>query len=280
MPTAPARYAVIGFPVKHSRSPFIHEMFAKQTGQSLTYEKLEIAPANVERDVRAFFAGGGKGLNVTIPHKQAVVPLCDRLTPRAKLAGAVNTLAQQRDDSLLGDNTDGAGLVADLLKNLRASLAGARILLLGAGGAARGVLAPLLEQAPSFVRIANRTASKAEALAAEFASLGPVSGGGFLDSDGQSYDVLINATAASLQDNVPPISTSAVGSSSLCYDMVYGKEATPFMRWAQEHGAARTASGIGMLVEQAAESFYVWRGVRPDTVPVLDALTSAIALEK
>ena len=269
---SPARYAVIGHPVNHSRSPFIHALFAQQTGQHLVYDKIEVLPENVERDVRQFFAGGGRGLNVTVPHKQAVAPLCNRLTPRAQLAGAVNTLAMQGNGELLGDNTDGTGLVADLRKNLHVRLRGARILLIGAGGAARGVIAPLLEQAPACLHVINRTADKATALAQEFSKLGPVSGGGLQSVDGKHYDILINATAASLQGDVPAVPAGALSGTSVCYDMVYGNDATPFMRWAKKHGAARAESGIGMLVEQAAESFYLWRGIRPDTMPVLAAL--------
>lgn len=276
MTSAPSRYAVIGHPVSHSRSPFIHALFAQQTKQDLVYDKIDVPPEDVERDVRRFFAEGGRGLNVTVPHKQAVVPLCHRLTARAKLAGAVNTLAMQANNELLGDNTDGAGLVADLLKNLHARLQGARILLIGAGGASRGVIAPLLDQAPSRLHIVNRTAEKAEALANEFSQLGAVTGGGLQSVDGGAYDLLINASAASLHGDVPDIPSSAVGASSLCYDMVYGNTDTPFMRWAKDGGAARAESGIGMLVEQAAESFHLWRGVRPDTAPVLNALRSSV----
>jgi shikimate dehydrogenase len=272
-PTSPDAYAVIGHPVKHSFSPFIHGMFAKQCKQSLTYRLLNVAPENLTDEVIRFFVDHGKGLNVTIPHKQKIVALCKYRTPRAEIAGAVNTIAVQEGGDLLGDNTDGVGLITDLVKNLSVTLKESRILLVGAGGAARGVVGPLLEQAPASLHIVNRDDAKAEVLAKEFASLGTVSSGGFESAD-TAYDLVINATAASLQGTVPPISTSVIGASTVCYDMAYGKEDTIFVRWAKEHGAARAELGWGMLVEQAAESFYLWRGVRPDTAPVLQAVRS------
>jgi shikimate dehydrogenase len=237
----------------------------------------EVAPEKLEDEVINFFVDHGKGLNVTIPHKQAVVPLCKFRTPRAEIAGAVNTIAVQEGGELLGDNTDGAGLIADLTKNLQVQLKGKRILLMGAGGAARGVLGPLLEQAPALLHIVNRDAGKAETLAKEFARLGEVSAGAF-ESCGEGYDLIVNATAASLQGAVPPIPPGAIGAGAMCYDMAYGKEDTSFVRWAKEHGAARAELGWGMLVEQAAESFYLWRGVRPDTAAVLQAVRSPIPI--
>lgn len=272
----PDRYAVIGYPVTHSFSPFIHGMFAKQTKQNLTYRLQEIAPENLETEVIQFFVDHGKGLNVTIPHKQAVLSLCKYRTPRAEVAGAVNTIAVQESGELLGDNTDGAGLITDLTINLQMILPNARILLLGAGGAARGVIGPLLEHAPGLLHIANRDAKKAEALAKEFAALGDVSASGFDALEGEPFDLVINATAASLQGSVPPIAPQFIGPQTLCYDMAYGKEDTAFVRWAKEHGAGRAELGWGMLVEQAAESFYLWRGVRPDTASVLQAVRSPI----
>jgi shikimate dehydrogenase len=271
-------YAVIGYPVKHSFSPFVHGMFAKQTKQSLTYRMIEIAPQDLQDDVIKFFVDHGKGLNVTIPHKQAVIDLCKYRTPRAEIAGAINTIAVQEGGDLLGDNTDGAGLVADLTKNLQFKLQDMRILMLGAGGAARGVLGPLLEQAPKLMHIVNRDSAKAEALAKEFARLGELSAGGFDVGGVEPFDLVINATAASLQGTVPPIPPSTISPNTLCYDMAYGKEDTSFVRWAKEHGAARAELGWGMLVEQAAESFFLWRGVRPDTTPVLTAVRSPIPI--
>ncbi len=268
----PDRYAVIGYPVAHSWSPFIHGLFAKHAQHDISYARIEAAPEQFEREASAFFASGGKGLNVTVPHKQAAAMLARYRTPRAEMAGAVNTLAMQAD-GLLGDNTDGAGLVRDLTANLGFDLANTRILLLGAGGAARGVLGPILGGAPECVEIANRDAARAVRLAEEFAPLGDLRGCGFdevtLDS---TFDLVINATSASLQDAVPPIPRAVIGPATLCYDMAYGKGDTAFTRWAKSVHAGRAESGWGMLVEQAAESFYLWRGVRPDTKPVLEAV--------
>jgi shikimate dehydrogenase len=272
--TTTERYAVIGYPVTHSWSPFIHGMFAKQTEQSLTYSRLEIPPAELEEQVATFFANGGRGLNVTVPHKQAACLLTRARTQRAEIAGAVNTIAVQ-DGGLLGDNTDGAGLVADLSRNLGLALQGTRILLLGAGGAARGVLGPLLDTAPDYLEIANRDGSRATRLATEFTALGDVRGCGFdaITSTGH-FDLVLNATSASLQETIPPVPPSVIGPTTLCYDMAYGKGDTVFTRWARNAGAGRAETGWGMLVEQAAESFFLWRGVKPDTKPVLEAVKS------
>ncbi|MFL6619523.1 MAG: shikimate dehydrogenase [Povalibacter sp.] len=268
----PDRYAVVGFPIKHSWSPFIHGMFAKQTNQALTYSRLEITPENFQTEVSAFFDEGGKGLNVTVPHKQAACLIARYKTPRAEIAGAVNTLVLQ-DDSLLGDNTDGAGLLTDLTRNLSMAIEGTRILLLGAGGAARGVLGPLLGASPDYVEIANRDGNRALQLAEEFRLLGSVKGAGFdAISTAGTFDLILNATSASLQDTIPPIPPSVIGPATLCYDMAYGKGDTSFTRWAKNAGAGRAETGWGMLVEQAAESFYLWRGIKPDTKPVLEAV--------
>jgi shikimate dehydrogenase len=266
------RYAVVGFPVKHSWSPFIHGMFAKQTGQSLTYSRLEIAPENLEAQIGMFFDSGGRGLNITVPHKQAVMLLTRFRTPRAEIAGAVNTIASQ-EEGLLGDNTDGAGLVTDLTRNLGLALRDTRILLLGAGGAARGVLGPLLAEAPEYLEIANRDGNRATQLATEFGQLGEVRGCGFdaITSSGH-FDLVLNATSASLQDTIPPVPPSVIGPTTLCYDMAYGKGDTVFTRWARTAGAGRAETGWGMLVEQAAESFHLWRGIKPETKPVLEAV--------
>jgi shikimate dehydrogenase len=272
-PALPDRYAVIGYPIQHSWSPFIHGMFAKQTGQSLTYTRIEVAPENLSDEVSRFFDGGGKGLNVTLPHKQPACLLARYRTPRAEIAGAVNTLAA-RPDGVLGDNTDGAGLIADLTHNLSLPLDGTRILLLGAGGAARGVLGPLLGASPQYLEIANRDGNRAIALAEEFATLGDVRGCDFAQITAAEFDLILNATSASLQDSVPPVPAAAVAPTTLCYDMAYGKGDTAFTRWAKEAGAGRAETGWGMLVEQAAESFHLWRGVRPQTQPVLAAVKS------
>jgi len=271
------RYAVIGHPVAHSRSPFIHAHFAQQTRQSLEYGRIDVPPERFENVVREFFAGGGKGLNVTVPHKEAVLALVDELSPRAARARAVNTLARRADGRLFGDNTDGAGLVRDLLDNHRVTIAGRRVLLLGAGGAARGVMAPLLGLQPHSLTLANRSIDRARALAAEFAADGDIRVQAFAEIAGPAYDLVINATSASLAGDVPPVPAAAFGPQTFCYDMAYGREDTPFVHFAQERGCARAVMGLGMLVEQAAESFLVWRGVLPDTASVLAALKTELA---
>lgn len=265
------RYAVVGYPVQHSWSPFIHAMFAKQTGQAMTYNRLEITPEDFVAEVQRFFTQGGKGLNVTLPHKQAARALVGFCTPRAEMAGAVNTLMPQ-DGQLLGDNTDGAGLVTDLTRNLGLELQDKRILLLGAGGAARGVVGPLLATAPAYLEIANRNGERAHALAQEFAALGNVHGCEFTAATCSAFDLVLNATAASLQDTVPPVPAEAVTEQTLCYDMAYGLGDTAFTQWAKQQGAGHAVTGWGMLVEQAAESFLLWRGIKPQTKPVLAAI--------
>jgi shikimate dehydrogenase len=260
------RYAVFGHPIAHSKSPLIHAAFARQTGQDMTYEAI-LAPLDGFADsVAAFAAAGGRGANVTVPFKEAAFKMAQRLSPRAERAGAVNTLSFTAD-GILGDNTDGAGLVADLTRNLKRTLAGQRILLLGAGGAARGVIEPLLDQQPAALVIANRTLSRAEALATLFGR--GVRAATFEAAD-TPFDVVVNATAASLAGELPPLSPRIFGADTLAYDMMYGR-ATPFLDFARAHGAA-TADGLGMLVEQAAEAFYLWRGVRPDTTAVIASL--------
>jgi shikimate dehydrogenase len=267
---APDRYAVFGHPVGHSRSPWIHARFAVLTGQSLVYEARDVPAGDFDAALSEFLAAGGKGLNITLPHKLAAHAAATRLSDRARRAGAVNTLAVQAD-ALLGDNTDGAGLLRDLRDNLGLDLAGRNILLVGAGGAARGVLGPLLDAGPGRVVVANRNAGKARQLAADFAAGGRVTGIG-LEAVQGPFDLLINATSASLADEVPALPPDAVGPASFCYDMAYGTGPTAFMRWAAARGAARCADGLGMLVEQAAESFELWRGIRPSTTAVLAEL--------
>ena len=266
------QYGVAGHPIAHSWSPFIHGMFAQATAQNLVYRLFDIAPVDFRRDVLKLFTGGVRGLNVTLPHKQAAAELVNELTPRAQRAQAVNTIAFFEDTTLLGDNTDGLGLTADLERNMKLRLADKRVLILGAGGAVRGVLAPLLERELRQVVIANRTAAKAQGLAAEFSDMGAVSGCGFSELEGPSYDLIINATSASLQGDLPVLPDGLVGEETVCYDMAYGKGPTPFTAWAKSRHAARAVKGWGMLVEQAAESFLLWRGIRPQTQPVLEAL--------
>ncbi|MGH8435523.1 MAG: shikimate dehydrogenase [Pseudomonas sp.] len=262
------RYGVFGNPIGHSKSPLIHRLFAEQTHQQLTYETLLAPLDDFSGFARAFFQTG-KGANVTVPFKEQAYRLADSLSARARRAGAVNTLSKLADGRLLGDNTDGAGLVRDLTVNAGFSLTGKRILLLGAGGAVRGVLQPFLGEQPAALVIANRTVEKAEALVQQFAELGPLFASGF-DWLEEPVDLIVNGTSASLAGELPPISASLIRPGhTLCYDMMYGKEPTAFNRWAAEQGAARTLDGLGMLVEQAAEAFFLWRGVRPATAPVL-----------
>ncbi len=263
------RYGVMGYPVSHSRSPVIHRLFALQTGQELQYELLQITPDKLSVAVRQFQRTGGKGLNVTVPHKTEMVKLCDHLTERASTAGAVNTVSFI-DGEIYGDNTDGIGLLRDLAINLGVTLDGANILILGAGGATRGIIGPLLEMQPASLRIANRTMDKAQALADHFSRSGPVSACRFnVVPVSEKYDLIINATSAGVKGEVPPYPAAAVSPDTLCYDLSYGLKPTPFSVWAREQGAKRSVMGWGMLVEQAAESFSIWRGVRPDTAPVL-----------
>ena len=269
------RYAVFGHPVGHSRSPWLHGRFAQLTGERLVYEARDVPPGGFDAALAEFLQDGGKGLNITVPHKLAAYAAAGRLTPRARRAGAVNTLAVT-PEALLGDNTDGAGLLRDLEHNLGLALAGMRILLVGAGGAARGALGPLLDARPRELAIANRDAGKARALAAEFAADGPVSGMGLEEVHGP-FALVVNATSASLCDEVPALPADAVDAGTFCYDMAYGSGPTAFMRWASARGAAGAADGTGMLVEQAAESFALWRGVRPPTAQVLAELKRQVA---
>lgn len=270
-------YRVFGNPVRHSQSPWIHQTFARETGQSIAYDACEAPVDDFAGTLRAFVAQGGQGANVTVPFKEEAHALCDVLSPRARQAGAVNTLQLGKNGQLYGDNTDGIGLVRDLTQNHDQTLAGKRLLLLGAGGASRGVIAPLLAENPAQLHIANRTAAKAEALAAHFNALGPVSGGGWSSlSDCEShaearYDVVINATAASLSGELPPLPDALLTPKALAYDMMYGASPTVFLQWASRQGAM-TADGLGMLVEQAAESFFLWRHQRPQTASVIRAL--------
>ncbi|MDP9013708.1 MAG: shikimate dehydrogenase [Pseudomonadota bacterium] len=268
----PDQYGVAGHPVAHSWSPFIHGMFAKSTAQNLVYRLFDITPDNFRRDTLKLFTSGVRGLNVTLPHKQAAAELVNELTPRAARAQAVNTIALFEDSALLGDNTDGLGLTCDLERNMKIDLPDKRLLILGAGGAVRGVLAPLLERDLREVVIANRTPLKAQKLAAEFADLGPISGCGFSEVRDPPYDLIINATSASLQGEMPQLPVGLVSQRTVCYDMAYGRAETPFTLWAKSLHAARVVKGWGMLIEQAAESFLLWRGIRPNTQPVREAL--------
>lgn len=272
MQGGPCRYVLFGHPVSHSWSPFIHGLFARQFDHVVDYKLSDVAPENFRHAVIDFFVEGGAGANVTLPHKTAAAEICNELSARAERARAVNTIMRRSATELLGDNTDGAGLVVDLARNLGVTITGARLLILGAGGAVRGVLAPLLEQEPREVRIANRTPERAERLRDEFADLGEISASSFDEVDDRPWDIIINATAASLAGEVPALPRHAVGRDTVCYDMAYGRGETAFMRWAADRGSMRAHKGWGMLVEQAADAYLLWRGVRPATRPVLDAL--------
>jgi shikimate dehydrogenase len=266
-------YAVIGNPVAHSKSPLIHAAFARETGQEMRYDAILAPEDEFAATVASFRQRGGKGLNVTVPFKLEACRIADRLTERADAAHAVNTLALGYD-GILGDNTDGMGLVRDIASNLKFTLTSARILLMGAGGAARGVLLPLLQNQPRMLMIANRTRSKADELQHRFSRYGVVMSADYADLKGQQFDLVINSTSASLKGELPALPPGVFADGSLAYDMMYGTGRTPFLKFAQEQGAARLADGFGMLVEQAAESFFVWRGVRPKTAPVIEILKS------
>jgi shikimate dehydrogenase len=266
------RYAVIGNPIEHSKSPAIHSAFAAQTGEEVVYGRILGDLDDFAGDLGRFFGDGGLGLNVTVPFKEQAWALADERSPRAEIAGAVNTLILLDNGRLRGDNTDGVGLVRDLSHNHGCPLAGKRILLLGAGGASRGVLRPLLEANPASLTIANRTASKAADLAKAVSSLGEVSGCGLDQLQGQRFDLIINGTAAGLKGEAPPLPEEVLAEGGWCYDMMYGDQPTAFVRWGECHGASLAMDGLGMLVEQAAESFLLWRGVRPETPPVIEEL--------
>ncbi len=265
----------MGYPISHSRSPVIHRLFALQTRENLQYELLQVSPEKLETAIRQFQRTGGKGLNITVPHKTEVTKLVDKISDRAATAGAVNTLSF-RGGEVLGDNTDGIGLLRDLAVNLGVTIEGANILILGAGGATRGIVGPLLEMQPASLWIANRSLDKAQLLADRFSKTGPVSACRFnVVPVSTKYDLIINATSAGVHGEAPPYPSAAVSGSTFCYDLSYGLKPTPFCIWARESGAAQSVMGWGMLVEQAAESFNIWRGIRPDTAPVLKQMVIA-----
>ena len=266
------RYAVFGNPVKHSRSPWIHARFAQQTDQSLSYTAEEIPLDQFDRHVLEFFNDGGAGLNITVPFKEKAWALCEVHSAFALKAGAVNTLFRNAAGKLCGDNTDGVGMVRDISGNHQGQLVGKTVLLIGAGGAARGVLPSLLAEHPKRITIVNRTLAKAQNLVRLFATQTVLTAAGYEDLVGTSFDVIINATSAGLKGELPPLPGSIVSTDTWCYDMVYGRGDTVFQAWARQCGAARSLDGVGMLVEQAAQSFYLWRGAKPDTAPVIAAL--------
>jgi len=270
---SPDQYRVFGNPIEHSRSPDIHHIFANKSQQSINYQKQLVEIDGFSNAIANFIHQGGKGANITVPFKEQALTLADELTERATLAGAVNTLTF-KNGKIFGDNTDGEGLVQDLITN-QVVLNESRVLLLGAGGAARGVLLPLLAQNPRSIVIANRTVSKADKICQHFAD-NRISASSYIDLAKQDFDLIINATSASLSGDLPPIPTSIISQNVVCYDMVYGKDETPFLKWAKEHGAMKVVDGLGMLVGQAAVSFEVWRGVTPEVQPVIDKLRASL----
>jgi len=274
MPDTIDRYAVLGNPIEHSKSPFIHSRFAEQTGQQLIYTAELVEAGDFNNAVACFAENNGKGLNITVPFKQDAWQLATQRSERAERAGAVNTLVINGPGDYFGDNTDGVGLVRDLVRNHKLRLKGKRILIVGAGGAVRGVIEPLLAGKPASLTIANRTREKALQLAEDFSDLGNIRGCGLDGFGPDSYDIIINGTSASLSGELPSLPATLIKENTFCYDMMYASEPTPFMRWAQQQGAKRVVDGKGMLVEQAAESFRIWRGCEPETAPVIEALAS------
>lgn len=267
-------YAVVGNPISHSKSPRIHSLFARETGEPVEYTAIQAPLDDFAGTVKQFFERGGKGLNVTVPFKEEAWKLADRRTERAENAGAANTLFLDDDGVLTADNTDGCGIVRDLVSNQGVPLKGARILVLGAGGAVRGVLGPILAEHPASITIANRTVAKAEALVELFT---PVAGETRLSACGfeqpnEPFDVIINGTSASLQGDLPPLSSKVIAQGTVIYDMMYSLQTTTFNQWALEQGAQIVHDGLGMLVEQAAESFRIWRGISPATRTVIEEL--------
>ena len=266
------QYAVFGSPIKHSKSPRIHQLFAEQTGQALHYTAELVTAEQFAQRVSEFFAKGGRGLNCTVPLKELAWSYADKRTERAELSKAVNTLARQEDGSILGDNTDGIGLVTDLMANHAVGLEQKTILILGAGGASRGIIGPLLDQVPQLITVANRTVEKALILADEFSHKGTITGCAYEVLAGLSFDLILNATSASLTGDLPPLPKGVLAEQGSCYDLAYANEATAFVSWAREQQAQQSLDGLGMLVEQAAEAFYLWRGVRPDSAKVIQLL--------
>ncbi len=267
----PDRYAVVGHPIDHSRSPVIHQLFAAQTEQNIVYEPIDAPPEAFETAVRGFAAAGGKGLNVTVPHKQAAHEISNELGPEAERARAVNTISFLPDGRIRGDNTDGIGFMRDLTETLEEPVEGRRVLVLGAGGAARGILPPLVEASPATLVLANRTIERADEMIGDVDSSENLATSTFAAlADEPAFDIVVNATSAGLRGEEPPFPPACVGPDTLCYDLAYSLKDTPFVTWARANGAREAVQGWGMLVEQAAESFFIWRGVRPNTAAILE----------
>ena len=269
-------YGVMGNPIAHSKSPQIHALFAQQTQQAMSYAAIYVELGAFPEAVKQFVREGGKGFNITVPFKQEAWAIADERSERAQFAGAVNTIAVREDGSLYGDNTDGIGMVRDITVNHGCAITNKRVLVLGAGGAVRGVLGPLLAEQPASLAVANRTVERAVELAELFKSKGMITACGFDELAGRQFDLVINGTSASLQGELPPLPEKILSPGAWCYDMMYGAAPTPFMRWAQQHGAAHALDGLGMLVEQAAEAFLLWRRVRPQTSPVIKTIRDGL----
>ena len=272
------RYAVFGNPIAHSKSPQIHTLFAEQTEQQLVYTAELAEVENFDQRIADFVKDNGKGMNITVPFKQQAWELSTKRSARAERAGAVNTIIVKEDGSYFGENTDGIGLIRDLTKNHQVGLKGKRILILGAGGAVRGVIEPIMKQAPAELYIANRTFPKALELAVDFSDLGKIKGCGFDALEGESFDVVINGTSASLHGDLPPLPDGLFNDNACAYDMMYAAKPTVFMDWASQHGAENVFDGLGMLVEQAAESFNLWRGVQPETQAVITTIKNSLKI--
>lgn len=269
------RYLVLGNPIEHSLSPTIHRLFAEQTGEEAEYDRLLVEADAFDDTVRQLQQDGIAGANVTVPFKEQAFRIADESSPRAAMAAAANTLVFRQGGSILADNTDGVGLVNDLMHNYELPLSGRNILIVGAGGAVRGVLKPLIDERPSSITLANRTREKAEQIRALFADQFNITVCEFAELEGQQFDIVINGTSLGLQGKVAPLPDNLFTPASLAYDMMYGQGSLPFQQWARSQGAEQALDGLGMLVGQAAESFYIWRGVRPDPLPVIDHLRSA-----
>ena len=270
----PDQYAVFGHPINHSKSPQIHQLFAQQTEQNLVYKAQDVPAESFNQSIDTFFTQGGKGINCTVPLKELAYQRADSLSERAQFSKAVNTLVLQEDGTLYGDNTDGIGLVTDLTNNHSITLLNSRILILGAGGASRGIIEPLMKKSPSCLVIANRTVEKAITLSDEFSQLGNINGCGYDELKEKNFDLILNATSASLTGKIPNITENILAKNACCYDLAYSNQQTAFVKWGSTHGAKKNMDGLGMLIEQAAEAFFTWRGVRPKTSAVIELLNS------